>query len=583
MAYTCTLYQNSGFNPVNIPDSPALMSGVSHIDAAALQLLQDGFLRSVRVSVSSFDAIKYTDYARVGSWWYFVTGISMAAPGVAELSLVTDFITTAGGVSGLSILDGITERHCVAVSDDTFGAYTEDDPYLIPSKPLQIDRVGWEGGDSGADVVLLSSTLDLYEMGLDSYQAKGKTFTDETSGETVTIPVPSYAGSGTTYAVSSASGASRSVHVDGVDTYLADDTTLSGANYARALGVESGIVAQYAIPTSYVTYPTGSSRLTNLTGSKVTFGGGGSDVTFQYASVKNQRLLCGDINAVTILTASGNSATFRPEDIYSGAAHASWQAVADPSSDGCPYFAPAYYKGASDIWACNPIQGSKWRQVPLVYTQKEGSIQDAYDFAATRKTEASQYIGSNVQRWLGLAGRTADKAVDVAQTTGHTIAGAAMNKTSALVASAVSAGFDILSTTADQAFATEQYKIARDRELYDQGMGQQVVTPTVAFPYGGGAMRDYVGNNIYIYRVRPQSSDLTKLDKILTMYGYEDHTPLVTDFFTNRSYFNYVRASGVSLGGLPRWLAEGCADQLGVGVRIWHVLPDASHYTDGNR
>jgi hypothetical protein len=97
-------------------------------------------------------------------------------------------------------------------------------------------------------------------------------------------------------------------------------------------------------------------------------------------------------------------------------------------------------------------------------------------------------------------------------------------------------------------------------------------------------IRDLLGNGVRVYRYRFADSDVVKIDKILTMYGYKDTKPLEASDFTNRTKFNYVQASGISVSNntMPRWIREGIAMQLSIGVRIWHVKPDATAYTDGS-
>ena len=66
------------------------------------------------------------------------------------------------------------------------------------------------------------------------------------------------------------------------------------------------------------------------------------------------------------------------------------------------------------------------------------------------------------------------------------------------------------------------------------------------------------------------------------MYGYRYTKFVEASDFSTRAKFNYVQASGVSVTGLPKWFADGVAEQLMGGVRVWHVLPDVSAYTDGS-
>ena len=64
------------------------------------------------------------------------------------------------------------------------------------------------------------------------------------------------------------------------------------------------------------------------------------------------------------------------------------------------------------------------------------------------------------------------------------------------------------------------------------------------------------------------------------MYGYRYTKALETIDFVTRKHFNYVKAAAVSVGGHAAWINDGIAEQLKTGVRVWHVLPNNSYYTN---
>lgn len=577
MAYTCTIYSGTGFNPVNIPDSPTLITeNYTGKELSALQIVQERFLQNVNVA-AGWDDVKNADYCKIGNFYYFVTGISMVSPETAQLDLVPDFITSAGGPKSVQFLDGITDRHHVAKSDDTFGAYIEDDSYMSPSKPLELVSAGWKGGDDGTDETFMVSTLDLTAMGSDDYIRKGVTYKDPTSGESVTTPELEYTAQSTNYIMPDQN---RSAFLQGITTFRVGKQELNGANMSRNLGVETAITNQYAIPEKYV-----SDTPTDDTGARTSMSGVkgiiDSGLPFEYATVRNKRVLYGSLNKYGIITASGNKADFNPEDIKNGDT-ASFQYITDVRPQGRPYFAPQYFHGNTDIWSNNPIGGEGWRDVPLIYTQKSGNIQDAYDFKSNRKVSATQReanvlgglvngaeTGSNPASWFsGLRGKIGQGMMSLSKV---------MTGSDDPYASITGRLGSFLN---DTDWAGQVYDLQRRRELYDFGVSQNVIAPEVSFPYSDGTIRDYVGNNLFIYRYRLADSDVKKIDKILTMYGYKDTAPLVPEFFTNRPQFNYVQATGVSIGGnLPQWWKAGIVEQLRAGVRVWHIIPTVSAYT----
>ena len=83
--YTCRVYKNTGFNSVNIPDSPALLDSFAidgitpnfqYQDLPVLDLNQERFLPYVKVRCSWSD-IKDADFCRIGDFFYAIDGMFM--------------------------------------------------------------------------------------------------------------------------------------------------------------------------------------------------------------------------------------------------------------------------------------------------------------------------------------------------------------------------------------------------------------------------------------------------------------------------------------------------------------------------
>ena len=193
MSYSCRIYKNSGFNSCNIPDTPALLEQCAFIDVPTVQIMQERFLSSIRVKATWGD-IKNGDYVKLynpdtgSKWFYSIENISMQAKDVAVLSVIPDYINSVGGVSGLKIVDGITER--VHVSTDGFGEYTMDDPLTTPSEPLQVQKV-WVQIAKDTNTIV-ESTVDIpWQMS----GADGVTFVDKNTetGDEARVVVPTIA------------------------------------------------------------------------------------------------------------------------------------------------------------------------------------------------------------------------------------------------------------------------------------------------------------------------------------------------------------------------------------------------------
>lgn len=175
--YQAELFYNTGFNAVNIPDSEnTLRAAASSIKIfPALDILQPTALTSVRLKATyaqvvgaDYLLLRNQDDSNLFCFYSIASAPVMSSADVANLGIVEDPILTAGGISNLQFLDGITSRHHVATADDTFGAYIEEDPYLSLTKTPIYDvkkiftsndpaEYGWGHGP----LTVVTSMLDL--------------------------------------------------------------------------------------------------------------------------------------------------------------------------------------------------------------------------------------------------------------------------------------------------------------------------------------------------------------------------------------------------------------------------------------
>lgn len=589
MALSCTLYKNTGFNTINIPDSKALLVQDASIQTSVLDCLQNRFLASISVS-ATWDAVKDVDYVNVDDFYYFVTGITMTSYDIAQISLSPDFITSAGGPTSLSILDGITERHHIAKSADTFGLYDETDPLLSPAQPLLLVFGASAFSDTETDYnIVAESSIDLEAMG------KATNYSSKTFGSgdaAVSVPSTTPVGSKNT---SFYFGGSSTAHTTTNGTALFDCTNenvLKGLQIVRDLGVENAVIAQYALPKSMFVIGKEASTdgyIRTVTAQVTSFS---TNLPFTYATVRNQRVLSGDNNRYGILTASGNSYEANPEQLTGGNLTApTVNYRGDGRENGMPYFNFYYYMGA-DIHSLpyffrNAITGMEWRNVPLTYVTPAHSVQDAVNFRSQQTlNKISNYQAMDVYQQ-----NQAGVDISQAQALGSAIAGmfdsATGTSTSGMISSlvgginsAISADQKRLALESAEDYRQMTYAVQRRNEMYNFGVSQQVVEPTIKFPFQTPSIRDYAGNGCLTYRYRYSDTDLTRIDKILTAYGYHITEQLDSSMFSNRPHFNFIKATGVTVGGsLPTWWKNGITQQFGSGVRIWHVKPDPAYYT----
>lgn len=565
MSYSVTVYKNTGFNAGNIPDSPALLEQCEKITGLpTLEILQDSGLDSISIA-TSLSQVEGADYVRVGSWYYIVSGMPrMTSPGVCLLSLIPDFVTSAGGAGNIAYTDGVTERVHVSSGQDDYGRYSEPDPLTAPAEPLQLST-HLVGISSGTDRTFIESTVDLYAG---ATQTEGVTYEDPASGETCTVPYMPTVGTSTSHKYGGSHGTA---------TYDANNSDVkTGAKRARGLGVESGIVAQYSVPGTFIDGTTAPDQNTGfipqMNGAEGEIGI--SALPFVQGTVRNRRCLYGEYTKYGILTMGGNRADFKAEDIYTGGASTpSVKYKADIKSDGCPYWRFSSFLGDSSdsgFWR-NCLAGAQWEQVPLVFSDKSGSVLNRQQYDTEREIAGAQRrreIASDIYSGIMNVGSSALSGYDNAGVAGAVVGG---------VKAAGESGFSMYN----------HYKQYHETGLMGAlELGQsQVVAPELTFPFNSNIMRDALTNTCIVYRYYYSSSDLARIDKLLTMYGYRYTKPLESSDFTNRTKFNYVKTQGGigstrnSNGRLPKWWNDGISAQLSNGVRVWHVLPDISAYS----
>lgn len=626
MAYDCTIYRNTGFNAINIPDSPTLLNRIGNpITVPSLEILQEYFLTEIQIECG-WEGVKDCDYCKVGTFYYSVLTSRMLSVGTASLLLVPDFITSAGGPAKLSYLDGIVSR--ATVSDDTFGKYTDPDPLTAPQKPLKI-VTEWDSATGSGDIpstisgdpIFVESTISLPQQG---YFTDGETYTDKATGETVTVP-KTYPITGDKFSVvaggndvdditdftidGSTVNDRTAVYVENdslVDSSFSNSTSvgqsvMNGLSAVRALGIEQGsILNQWRVPKEFVGaikqntvgsyYTTGSDHSASYAGIKDIQGRKGTistNIKPNYATVKNARTLYGEYNKYGLMTTAGNSVEFKPEEITTESESPEVTFISDPRPAGKPYFRFTTINGSTEFWR-NSISGSQWQNVPLVYQGASGTALTRLNFSNSRamadlqaqQTAESFKVGL-IQGVVGLgAGMSEGASQGVEAGASGGLAGAIGGGIAGGIAGAISGGFDLYKQIQSFDQYNQRYRQQKANELSQLYQTTTVYTPTVNFPYNADILRDVKGNSVLLYKYELQEDDIKRIDKLLTMYGYKETEPLTADNFSRRQKFDYVECSAVTVTGLPKWWCDGIGAQLTNGVRVWHVKPDPSAYTD---
>lgn len=607
-----TCYKNTGMNSVNTIDKPARLAKAASLDLPALDILQGEFLNSITVKATrdqvtdvDFIALQNSDNVK-DTYFYSVEAFTSTSIDVQRLSIVFDALLTlefmAGGIDKVKFLDGIVERHHVKKDSDAYGAYTESDPLLVPSKELGF-VIKQFYNTSGTGGTVIRSTVDLKKT-MENEEAT--TYTDA-DGNAVTVPTPAVPVQNNTVVGFSLGNNSAAYNIAGVAMYDgSNETTQKGIQRLRNLGIEqSAITASYRMlkDLDYTETHTGNDPKFDTVSGVYQDGTIGDDLfAFDYdAEVKNKRVLYGNCNMYEMISASsGMRMTFKPEDLCLKDDGTMLKApigfrVTDPRPEGRPYYGFKYYKGVDQAnfnYFANAVAGSQWASSPMVYTGASGS-------ALSETRYATEMEGARLAADQSIASIDAGLTKDnIKRVGGFVYSGAGLlsstlngnyeripDQVRGLAGQAFLNAYERSILETDAAFQKtqieERYAYNAKKELMDLKINTTIVAPDMHFP-NSETLRDFLGNGVYIVQYRPHKSDRTKLDKILEMYGYKDTKSIETSDFTNRSKFNYVQATNVTIGGdIPKWIREAAKAQLSNGVRIWHQLPDTAAYTDG--
>ena len=604
MPYTIKLYNSSGFSKENIPDSPALLDDLEVIEVPSLNILQDRFLSEVTLKVD-YETIKNCDYCRIGDSYYFIDNILVTSRDVCKIFIKMDCLTSAGGVVNLDFIDGITERHHIGEIDEEFGKYTEDDPLLSCIEPLQITGYSTFIPDEKGNTYI-ESTVDLVAMG---DETNAITYTDNQTGKQITVPSTKTPAHSTKYGIRKSSDTTANdilfPEIIGKCSFIAAtwnliDGTLqenelvkAGVKRCRDLGIESSILAQYTVPAVFSGGISGSTLEPDITELYGKFGDTEFTPTdgfnFEYAEVKNKRVLYGLSNQYEILCPNGNSGLYKPEDLYYKnfeEEHPHIWLFADVRAEGSPYYRFKYLnkKGVEDGENCDSIlngciKGSQWTAVPLTFSQKSGNSLDLYNFTSELASFGYSRASQNAQNDIGLFTSGLNLISNPLSIGNYQKSAESNSNLSSTIGgvSGVVGGF--ASSYIGSTLAPLQQENTLQKMYTNFGYSQNVVVPQVMFPFQSETLRDVLKNGFITFRYRPSDTDLSRQDKLLTMYGYRHTAIFEKSFLTNRINFNYIKCYNLSIkSAIPQWLKEGCLSQLEGGVRIWHTKPDEQYY-----
>lgn len=551
--YSVIGYFNTGFGNANIPESPAILKLAQQKTFPSNWLFQNKDLTNVRLNANWAD-VENIDYVQIGNTYYFVTGITMQTEVCAELTLQVDGITTAGGISSLSITDGWCER--AHTNNDGLFNNIIDEPFQ-PSLDLVIDGkqiisdIGSEKQYQivGATIQLLS-TERLAEGYLDNDQnvvCYVPTVTPISFETAVYMNLPIVGNKYTT--------------TPSVTLYNFErEDVKQGVSSARSLGLDTAIIAAYLIPSIWSEYSIdGLGEISTLNGKRLNPTSG---IPYKFGvsgyTPANNKVYALYNQYALIAVCTGDKVISEAYEVYNQDGSPQLTLYADLAPQGRPYGQFRYMHGQETNPFENAVRGAEWLNMPIAYGNRSGSLISMNE--TLRENAINRQAISNQGAAIGL----------------NTISGALGNVLSGNVAGVISTGTNYMVSEANYENAWERQQLAQTKARTEFS----IRTPDVSFPQGV-TTQGYVGNAFLIYRTRMADADIRRLDRFFTMFGYAQSKPLEMSDFTNRRYFNYVQASGVSVkANVGLRIRTIVSAQLSGGVRVWHTLPNNSYYTN---
>jgi len=553
--YTVECFKNSGFTPGNVPDSLTTLRAASNtFTLPAVWVLQNRDRASVKLAVN-YDTIKNVDYCLIGDMYYWVTSVAMHNENMAEIFLQPDYLTSVG-INNMIITSGwCTRRH---VTTDNLFTNTIDEAFS-PSEPLSIDVDASNTLTPGSDrssYNIITSTVDL---GLPDIATTARTFTDQASALTVTVPIIPPAPYASKYNLAITEGVETysNSKMPSTMAFNGDDATVKANIQAvRSLGIEQAITGAYNVPKCYVETAVPDSNGKGYIGFTSVVATAETNLNPVYQSgVKNKKAFSGQFQRICVAsTASSGQAEFEAHDIWDSG-NFKFRLFADLMVGGRPYCRPHTYHGNTSNLFLGAIEGGVWQNQPLALEAGSGT---AVSTLGTRRNLQAGTISANYGMVMDLAKGGMGVVDQLTSDKGSTMG-------------AIGAGAGGL-FNAVSGIVRNSYRLGEMN--FQQQIRNNVVAPNVAFALSPG-LQNYFGNFFFAYRYRLSTNDTIRFDNYLTQFGYAVNEPLTTDCFQGRANFNFVQATGVNIDSPhPVTMRLGAIEQISQGVRVWHTTPN---------
>lgn len=535
----------------------------------------------------------------------------------------------------------------------------ESDPYLVPSFPAKmkfVEHLFWPGyarGAGGWDEAKFPYALVVFSsIPVDSGANFKYDIGDPTSGDGLIAEISNYDGTipivemslksiyddgyYSTYDHEGAYWNSPSSYTDYLTLIenIADMKRFKG-NLARlAANNLTGIITQcYYVPMLWFSYGGGGEN------PWLPIIGGFTDATFRSpqnhfsgspiytnTDIKNKMLtgfsagkcsmqpLMGDNNQITfIATKTGDTKSFKPEDIIQPKGEVLAKGTPDPRPNGGIKFAIKQY-GADDYdygsaprgHFSNIIEGGSWTKTSVnsigqtgynVNRQLFNAQQQSKDTLADYASMAGIQSYKNTSDPISWATNMIKSALEQ-NTLSNLINGGTKDQYSSGFSAEIS-GFNGIDYTEGILAGNERLMGLANREVEKKAELAQFGASNAPQPIAVGSPSsdelDVMSYTLLMFKRELDERDIDKFIKIQSRFGVRHTTLFDKDFIDNHMNFNYIEMTGANVYQIgtgssssvlnSKMLRQAVADALNTGIRIWHKKPttsDHNPYKEGN-
>ena len=600
---TVTVYFNTGFNGIDIPASPSVLSNASSQSYNDVYYVREDIDKPAIRIKDSYENLRDVDYCAIntsnGTSYFFAVPTALTK-GVTLLTLELDALLTMGGAPNLDYISGWQERGHIAKSDDVLFSNIASEDW-VPTQPLETSGttvIKGQGAASQTDLDLVISNIDLLDAGKYTLNKMDviEGFVSGATDASMYLPAIKAPSSPWTDFIIYDYTESQAHHftIPNTTAYVATNTTVKrGLENLFSCG-QLQLQGSYKIPKEYIAGI--SSPTSGIVQSIVGYYGdqGLSNIPYEYTisgyTIKNKKCFATYRNVHLIAVASGDTSIKQMHELKDSSDSATYPSVhiwSDMSSTGKPYARFKYLKD-SPMQVSDAVAGLQWANAQLVLEGASGSLWNSLSTAFQNRSVETDKAFSDYSRQIGMKQTEISEAqINLGGQIGAISAAA---KGNIIGAATTGASMELQLMQLQQqekmnagSYALEQRRLDQQKNENSIGLikSNQVVAPSVNFtPEQNLGLYGY--NYFVAYEVRKSDQDLISEDMYYQRFGYNGlHRPLTAQCFNERTYYCYVQAFDVNLKGTGSFglrVRQKAIAQLNAGVRVWKVLPDASYY-----